>query len=134
MTQDKTSILSMMYCCLLLAAASPLAHLRAQEGMTADEIIDYFNEVTSSKLRYSKSSREPIHARLEEGFTKEECKLVIDFKHFSWKGTKYEQYLIPRTIFAVTKFEGYLNGALKWDSRGRTKLGDVPRDVIRKFR
>ena len=44
MTQDKTSILSMMYCCLLLAAASPLAHLRAQEGMTADEIIETLTE------------------------------------------------------------------------------------------
>lgn len=39
MTQRKTSIWSMMYCCILLAAACPLAQLSAQEDMTADEII-----------------------------------------------------------------------------------------------
>ena len=38
---------------------------------------------------------------------------MIDKKVNDWKGTKYEEYLRPKTLFAPEKFEGYLNAPVK---------------------
>lgn len=78
------------------------------------EIITYLNEKTGSKFRSSmESTRRHIRARLKEGFTVEDCKRVIDDRVRRWKGTEQEQYLRPSTLFAPSKFEGYLNAAPK---------------------
>lgn len=50
----------------------------------------------------------PIKARLNEGFTVEDFKKVIDIKCEEWLGSDYAQYLRPQTLFG-TKFESYLN-------------------------
>lgn len=72
-------------------------------------IISYLNEKTGLKYRStSKATQQHIHARLEEGFTVDDFKTVIDKKVATWKGTEYEQYLRPSTLFG-TKFESYLN-------------------------
>ena len=34
---------------------------------------------------------------------------VIDNKVSSWKGTEWEKYLRPETLFCASKFQGYLN-------------------------
>ena len=49
-----------------------------------------------------------IKARLREGFTFDDFKTVIDKKVKAWKGTIFEQYLTPFTLFG-DKFEIYLN-------------------------
>jgi uncharacterized phage protein (TIGR02220 family) len=50
-----------------------------------------------------------ISARLNEGFTVQDFKTVIDNKVSSWFGNKdMEKFLRPETLFG-TKFEGYLN-------------------------
>lgn len=49
-----------------------------------------------------------IKARLREGFTFDDFKKVIDKKVKAWKGTIFEQYLTPFTLFG-DKFEIYLN-------------------------
>ena len=49
-----------------------------------------------------------IKARLREGFTFDDFKKVIDKKVKAWKGTSFEQYLTPFTLFG-DKFEIYLN-------------------------
>lgn len=49
-----------------------------------------------------------IKARLREGFTFDDFKKVIDKKSKDWKGTSFEQYLNPFTLFGG-KFEIYLN-------------------------
>ena len=49
-----------------------------------------------------------IKARLREGFTFDDFKTVIDKKVKAWKGTIFEQYLTPFTLFG-DKFEVYLN-------------------------
>ena len=50
-----------------------------------------------------------IRARLKEGFTVEDFKVVIEKKCDDWLGNeKMERYLRPETLFG-TKFEGYLN-------------------------
>ena len=49
-----------------------------------------------------------IKARLREGFNFDDFKSVIDKKASEWKGTSFEQYLTPFTLFG-DKFEMYLN-------------------------
>lgn len=73
------------------------------------EIIDYLNEKAGTKYRAStKKTQSCIHARMQEGFTVDDFKTVIDKKCADWIGTEYEQYLRPETLFG-TKFESYLN-------------------------
>ena len=49
-----------------------------------------------------------ITARVNEGYTEDDIKAVIDKKVKEWKGTDMEKYLRPETLFG-NKFEGYLN-------------------------
>lgn len=72
-------------------------------------VISYLNDKTGLKYKAtSKATRQHIHARIEEGFTVEDFKTVIDKKCADWVGTEWEQYLRPSTLFG-TKFESYLN-------------------------
>lgn len=73
------------------------------------QIIDYLNLKADTQYKYaSKDTRSHIKARLDQGFTFEDFCTVIDKKVAEWKGTEYEKYLRPSTLFG-TKFEGYLN-------------------------
>ena len=74
------------------------------------DIVDYFNTVTGKKYKHtSKSTQSHINARLNEGFTIDDFKRVIDVKNAEWKDNpKMAEYLRPETLFG-TKFEGYLN-------------------------
>jgi predicted phage replisome organizer/uncharacterized phage protein (TIGR02220 family) len=72
-------------------------------------IIDYLNEKVGSQFRANnKSTQQRINARLKEGYTVDDFKTVIDKMYAKWKGTEYEEYLRPQTLFS-TKFESYLN-------------------------
>jgi hypothetical protein len=46
---------------------------------------------------------------LPTGFTISDFKCVIDKKVLDWKGTDWEKYLRPITLFSKSKFENYLN-------------------------
>lgn len=84
-------------------------------------IISYLNQRVGTSYRASpKKTKSCIHARLEEGFTIDDFKTVIDKKANEWIGTEYEQYLRPETLFG-TKFESYLNANIrKPQNNGRT--------------
>lgn len=74
------------------------------------DIIDYLNNKLNKKYTYkNKNYNSKIQARLKEGFTVDDFKMVIDKKYDDWNGTEYEQYLTPDTLFAPSKFEKYLN-------------------------
>ena len=76
-------------------------------------IIAYLNERAGTKYRASsKATTQHIHARLEEGFTIDDFKAVIDKKCSEWIGTDFAQYLRPATLFG-SKFEGYLNAPVR---------------------
>ena len=78
-------------------------------NISIKNIIDYLNSATSSNYRYqSKATQRLINARLNEGYTVDDFKAVIDKKTEEWKGTEMAQYLRPETLFG-TKFESYLN-------------------------
>lgn len=49
-----------------------------------------------------------VKSKLKDGFTVDDFKTVIDKKVKAWKGTLFEQYLTPFTLFG-DKFEMYLN-------------------------
>ena len=74
------------------------------------EIIDYLNMKTGSKFKATtKPYIQAIRSRLKEGYTVDDFKTVIDKKCREWKGTKLEKYLTPKTLFAPSHFDTYLN-------------------------
>lgn len=90
----------------------------------ATEVIDYLNVKTSSSYRATTEANiKPIRARLNDGFTVEDCKKVIDTKSGQWlNNPDMVTYLRPATLFSPSKFEGYLN-----ECRGKPSIrGDSP--------
>ena len=89
----------------------------------ATEVIDYLNAKTGSSYRATTEANiKPIRARLNDGFSVEDCKKVIDIKAGQWLNTEQSKYLRPETLFRPSKFEGYLN-----ECRGKPSIrGDSP--------
>lgn len=80
-----------------------------QENIPYKEIIEYLNQRIGSNYKPNASkTKTAIHARVQEGYTLEDFKIVIDKKVNEWYGTDMAKYLRPETLFG-TKFEGYLN-------------------------
>ena len=79
-------------------------------GKDSIDIVEYLNEKSDKNFRYSsRKTKDLIQARLNEGFTVDDFKTVIDKKVAEWKDdAKMNQYLRPETLFG-TKFESYLN-------------------------
>ena len=78
------------------------------------EIIEYLNSKTGSKFKPStKPYIVAIQARLKEGYTVDDFKTVINKKCEEWAGTKMEKYLTPKTLFAPSHFDQYLNANIK---------------------
>ena len=75
-------------------------------------VVDYLNEQIGTHYRATnKTTQKHINARLTEGYTYDDFKIVIDKMCQKWKGTDMEQYLRPETLFG-TKFESYLNAKI----------------------
>ena len=73
------------------------------------DVVTYLNEKANTNFRpMADKTKRCIKARVNEGFTLEDFKKVIDKKVNEWMGTEFQQYLRPETLFG-TKFEGYLN-------------------------
>ena len=89
--------------------AQALSPTEVKARAVADVIIPYLNELTGMhyKTRTNKTL-ECIEARINEGFTEADFRTVIWKMVNDWKGTEYEKYLRPETLFS-NKFEGYLN-------------------------
>jgi uncharacterized phage protein (TIGR02220 family) len=74
------------------------------------DIVSYLNDKTNSHYKpTTPKTQSLIRARLDEGFTIDDFKTVIDNKCADWlNDAKMKQYLRPVTLFG-TKFESYLN-------------------------
>lgn len=80
-----------------------------QDNVPYKEIINYLNLKANTNYKHTtKKTKDCIKARINEGFTLEDFKIVIDNKTNEWIGTDMEKYLRPETLFG-TKFESYLN-------------------------
>lgn len=73
------------------------------------DAVEYLNLKAGTKYKYnSKNTTRHIQARINEGYTLEDFKTVIDKKCSEWLNTDMEKYLCPETLFG-SKFEKYLN-------------------------
>ena len=81
------------------------------DSESVKEIIDYLNSTIGTRYTTrSKSTNAKIKARLKEGHTIDDFKIVIDNKSAQWKdNAKMRTYLRPETLFAAEHFESYLN-------------------------
>ena len=79
-----------------------------QEPFTG--IITHLNIRTKAKYKpTSRKTKQLINSRLNEGFTLDDFKTVIDKKTLQWlSDPEMSKYLRPETLFG-SKFEGYLN-------------------------
>ncbi len=84
--------------------------IELKDNVPYQEIVNYLNNSAGTNYRASsKKTRELIKARINEGYTLEDFKVVIEKKTREWiNDNKMKGYLRPETLFG-TKFEGYLN-------------------------
>lgn len=84
--------------------------LSSSHSTSAHEIVDYLNSKIGTHYRATtRKTQSLIKARMNEGFTVDDFKKVIDNKSTEWgKDSKMSKYLRPETLFG-TKFESYLN-------------------------
>lgn len=74
-----------------------------------DEIIEYLNSVTGRKYKASQKAKQCIKARLEEKYTFEDFKQVINNMSAKWlNNPEMNRFLRPETLFS-SKMNGYLN-------------------------
>ena len=93
------------------------------------DIVEYLNQKTGQHFRSStKATQQHINARLAEGFTIEDCKRVVDNMWIAWKGTEWEQYMRPSTLFG-SKFENYLNRKPQNKGKNGIPVSGKPSDL-----
>lgn len=88
----------------------PQAPAQSKEPDPTGEVIDHLNQRAGTHYKATTANtRKLIKARLKEGFTVDEFKMVIDKKCAEWLSNRdMAQYLRPETLFG-NKFESYLN-------------------------
>ena len=70
-----------------------------------EDVIQHLNKKADKSFKNTKSNNKHISARLNEGFTVEDMKLVIDYTVSEWKGKVFNNgkngsdYLRPSTLF-----------------------------------
>lgn len=81
-----------------------------KERKEIKDIVEYLNDRAGTSYKPSTANTvKHINARLNEGYSVEDFKTVIDTKVKEWKGNpKMEKFLRPDTLFG-SKFESYLN-------------------------
>lgn len=78
-------------------------------GQKVVEIIEYLNLATGKKFSATGNDNiKHVMKKIDEGYTFDDFKHVIDVKTAKWKGTDMEDYLRPQTLFGG-KFNAYLN-------------------------
>lgn len=75
-----------------------------------EEVVNHLNLRAGTQYKpTTANTRKLVKARLKEGFTVEDMKLVIDKKCAEWRNNpEMAKFLRPDTLFG-NKFEGYLN-------------------------
>lgn len=78
-----------------------------------DTVLTYLNDKASKNFSLkSQANRNFISGRLKEGYSVEDCCLVIDEQVACWHHDyQMDKYLRPMTLFRPANFESYLNNA-----------------------
>lgn len=79
----------------------------------SDEVVEHLNQTCGTRFKSnSKATTAKINTLATQGFTVDDMKMVIEYKHQKWgKDPKMREYLRPETLFG-SKFESYLNAAI----------------------
>lgn len=78
-----------------------------------EQILTYLNQKTNSSFRPCKTNNTLVRRLLQDNYTYEDLKEVVDFKCSEWINVaEMCQYLRPSTLFG-DKFDAYLNAAKK---------------------
>lgn len=81
---------------------------------TCDVVIAELNRLAGRTFRPRvDSNKQLIRARLAEGYTEDDLVAVVAAKVKEWKGTDFEKYLRPSTLFGKEKFSNYIGAAQK---------------------
>lgn len=97
-----------------------LKELNNNVDLDFGDFFDYFNKKTGRSFRNIESNRKLVRARLNDGFTKKDLKMVIDYKCTEWKNNEsMYKYLRPNTLFAPSHFNDYLNEAKEYVTSSR---------------
>jgi uncharacterized phage protein (TIGR02220 family) len=87
--------------------------LNAKER-AAIETLEFLNSQSGKKFKPVKSNLNHINARLDEGYTIEDLKYVVESKTKQWiNDDKMYEYLRPSTLFCPKNFDAYLNASNK---------------------
>ena len=109
----------------IIKPSCPVAEQPDPEVVITDqaiEVLGHLNLISGSRYQKSKTSLENIRARLRDGYSVADLKLVIDLKHEHWSGNDEQyQYMRPETLFGPKKFESYLSSATRWEQKGKPK-------------
>ena len=85
----------------------------AADNQAVETVISHLNELAGTRYRPTKADTiKVITARLKEGYSVDDLRLVVSYKCDEWMGTDMQKYLRPETLFRPSKFEGYLNAAM----------------------
>ncbi|BEM76388.1 hypothetical protein SME38J_04910 [Serratia marcescens] len=88
-------------------------------NVQAIRVLSHLNKLTGVKYKPGKETLQHIRARLRDGHTIDELKLVIDFLVERWLGTRFAKHLNPEAMFKPAKFPANLLGAQAWQTRGQ---------------
>jgi uncharacterized phage protein (TIGR02220 family) len=73
------------------------------------EAINHLNAVAGTNYSdTNKNTQNAIFSLMDRGYELDDFKSVIDIKWEQWKGTDYQKYVRPSTLFGK-KFENYLH-------------------------
>ncbi len=87
-----------------------------------NEVIEYLNEKAGTRYRASAvGTRRCIAALLDEGYTTDDMKRVVNVKCAEWLNSEFSRYLRPDILFGK-KFEGYLNAPAPKKALPKSKL------------
>lgn len=79
---------------------------------TAIRVLKYFNEESGKNFRINKENLKWILRTLSDGWTEEDCRLVVDYKVHYWRNNPgMREFLRPQTVFG-RNFESYRQNIL----------------------
>ena len=113
-----------------LEARDKKAKHKEQFSKQIDQVLDYLNEKAQKRFNTkSQANRKYVSARLKEGYTVEDCMLVVDEQVKCWRhDLNMEKYLRPMTLFRPANFDSYLSSALV-----RKEKRSTPTQVVLNF-
>jgi uncharacterized phage protein (TIGR02220 family) len=89
------------------------------------ETIDYLNSVANTNYSPDfQSTKDALNNLINIGYGYNDFVCVIDKKWSDWKGTEFEKYIRPETLFGK-KFENYLNEQPRIAKSGFGKLASA---------